>query len=266
MEPNLRAFAVITDPLFFAVAIPAVLIVGISKGGLGGGLGMLAVPLMSMAISPFQAAAIMLPILIVMDMVSLWGFRGRYDRDNLLIIVPAAIVGIVIAALTFRYLSEADIKLLIGSIAILFSANFFYKRLRHGTQPPRPASLVRGSLWGALAGFTSFSVHAGGPPLNIYLLPQKLEKTLFAGTTVIFYAVINLVKVLPYLMLGQFTSANLTTSLALVALAPIGVYIGIWLHHRINEQRFYLLCYLLLLLTGCKLSLEALQEFLHWSA
>lgn len=256
----------ITEPLFFAVAIPAVLIVGISKGGLGGGLGMLAVPLMSMAIAPFQAAAIMLPILIVMDLVSLWGFRGRYDRSNLRIILPAAVVGIALAALTFRHMTEADIKLLIGAIAILFSANYFYKQLRHGAQPPRPADPLRGSFWGALAGFTSFSVHAGGPPLNIYLLPQQLDKTLFAGTTVIFYAVINLVKVLPYFLLGQFDRTNLGTSAALVVLAPVGVYIGIWLHHRVNEQRFYLICYLLLLLTGGKLSWEALQEFFRWSA
>nr|WP_246480832.1 sulfite exporter TauE/SafE family protein [Motiliproteus sediminis] len=237
------------------------MIVGISKGGLGGGLGMLAVPLMSMAISPFQAAAIMLPILIVMDLVSLWGFRGRYDRTNLKIILPSAVVGITIAALTFRYMTEADIKLLIGTIAILFTANYFYKQLRHGPQPARAADPLRGSFWGTLAGFTSFSVHAGGPPLNIYLLPQKLEKSLFAGTTVIFYAVVNMVKVLPYFLLGQFDSTNLSTSATLVILAPIGVSIGIWLHHRVNEQRFYLICYLLLLITGTKLVWEALHEF-----
>jgi uncharacterized membrane protein YfcA len=254
----------ITDPLFYLYAIPAVLIVGISKGGLGGGLGLVAVPLMAMAVSPLQAAAIMLPILCVMDLVSVWGFRGRYDSRNLKILLPAAVLGIGIGALSFEYLSESHIKLIIGVVALLFTVNFWINKLRQRVPDKTSANPLKGSLWGTLAGFTSFSVHAGGPPMNIYLLPQQLDKTLFAGTTVIFYAVVNYVKLVPYTWLGLFDSGNLMTSLALMGLAPIGVYTGIWMHKHINETWFYLICYGLLFLTSIKILTEAVSElFLH---
>ena len=252
----------ITDPLFYLFAIPAVLIVGISKGGLGGGLGLIAVPLMSLAVTPFQAAAIMLPILCVMDLVSMWGFRGRYDSRNLQILLPAAVLGIGVGALSFQYLSESHIKLIIGLIALLFTLNFWLNKLRRRVAPKTTADPIKGGMWGTLAGFTSFSVHAGGPPMNIYLLPQQLDKTLFAGTTVIFFAVVNFVKLVPYGMLGMLETGNLMTSLALVAFAPIGVYTGIWMHKHINETWFYLLCYGLLFLTSLKILTEAVQELL----
>ncbi|MEH6626913.1 MAG: sulfite exporter TauE/SafE family protein [Motiliproteus sp.] len=250
----------ITDPYFYLAAIPAVLIVGISKGGMGGGLGILAVPIMSLVISPFQAAAIMLPILCVMDLVGLWGFRGTYDTNNLKVILPSAVVGIGIGALSFHYLSEQHIKLLIGAIAVTFTLNYWFKKLRKVPEKATLANPVTGSFWGTLAGFTSFSVHAGGPPINIYLLPQKMDKTLFAGTTVIFFAVVNYAKLVPYAVLGLFESSNLMTSLMLVALAPVGVYLGMYLHHRIKEFWFYLICYSLLFATGVKLSYEGITE------
>ncbi|MFT6915378.1 MAG: putative membrane protein YfcA [Motiliproteus sp.] len=250
----------ITDPLFYLLAIPAVLIVGISKGGLGGGLGLIAVPLMALAVSPFQAAAILLPILCVMDLVSLWGFRGRYDSANLKILLPAAILGLGIGALSVQYLTETHIKLLIGSIAQVFTLNFGINKLRKRSPEKTSTDRLKGSLWGALAGFTSFSVHAGGPPMNIYLLPQQLDKTLFAGTTVIFFAVVNFIKLVPYSLLGLFDAENLMTSLMLVIFAPIGVYTGIWMHKRINDTWFYLLCYGLLFLTSLKLLGEAASD------
>ncbi|MEH6473948.1 MAG: sulfite exporter TauE/SafE family protein [Halopseudomonas sp.] len=253
----------ITDPFFYLCAIPAVLIVGISKGGLGGGLGLIAVPLMSLAVTPFQAAAILLPILCVMDLVSMWGFRGRYDSANLKILLPAAILGIGIGALTFQYLTETHIKLIIGVIALVFTLNFWINKLRQRSPAKTLANPIKGSFWGTLAGFTSFSVHAGGPPMNIYLLPQQLDKTLFAGTTVIFFAVVNYVKLVPYTLLGLFETANLMTSLALIILAPIGVYCGIWMHKRINDTWFYLICYGLLFLTSLKILNEAVAELLQ---
>ena len=246
----------IEDPYFYLAAIPAVLIVGISKGGMGGGLGILAVPVMALVIHPFQAAAIMLPILCVMDLVGMWGFRGTYDKTNLKIVLPAAILGITVAALTYQYLSEAHIKLMIGIIAAGFTINYGYRKIRKVPQKTTTPNPIAGGFWGALAGFTSFSVHAGGPPINIYLLPQKLNKTLFVGTTVIFFTVVNYVKLVPYGILGLLNYANLTTSLALIGLAPVGVYLGIYLHHRINEFWFYLLCYSLLFVTGIKLIYE----------
>ncbi|MEH6650379.1 MAG: sulfite exporter TauE/SafE family protein [Motiliproteus sp.] len=246
----------ILDPLFYLVAIPAVLIVGISKGGFGGGLGLLAVPLMSLAVPPVQAAAILLPILCVMDLFSVWGFRGRFDKDNLKVLIPAALLGLVLGTLTFRLLSEAHIKLAIGLMAVAFCGQFVASKVRRRQPEPRGRSLFGGGLWGTLTGFCSFSVHAGGPPLSIYLLPQRLDKSVFVGTTVLLFALVNYVKLLPYAWLGLLQPGNLLTSLWLVALAPVGVWLGIYLHHRISDGWFYLCCYGLLAMTGLKLCYE----------
>ncbi len=244
----------IQDPFFYLVAIPAVLIVGISKGGLGGGLGLIAVPLMAMAVPPTTAAAIMLPILCLMDLVGLWKFRGMGDKSSLRILLPAALVGIILGALTFRYLSDDHIRIIVGTIAILFTLNYY---LRNRGREARAPSRVRGSLWGSLAGFTSFSVHAGGAPLNIYLLPLRLEKADYIATTIVFFAAINYIKLVPYSLLGQFNSDLLQTSAVLAVLAPVGVLTGAWLQHRINQQLFYHLCYGFLLLAGIKLFYDA---------
>ncbi len=246
----------ITDPLFYLAAIPAVLIVGISKGGFGGGLGLVAVPMMALVIAPTQAAAIMLPILCVMDMIALWGFRGHYDKRNVRILLPAAAIGIGFGALSFQYLNEHHLKLMIGAVTLTFCAHWFWQKLSSHKPEPKPASVGRGSFWGMLAGFTSFSVHAGGPPASFYLLPQQLEKTLFVGTTVVFFAAVNLIKLVPYSVLGLLPVSSLTTSLVLVPLAIVGVKSGLYLHTRINQAWFYRICYGFLFVTGCKLSWE----------
>lgn len=245
----------LTDPFFLAVAIPAILITGISKGGFGGGLGMVAVPLMALAITPVQAAAIMLPILCVMDLFALWHFRGNADWRQLRILLPAAVVGIGLGTLGFHLMSEAQLKLMIGTIALGFVSHRFLKR---HNQQPQTTSLLRGGFWGTIAGFTSFGVHAGGPPLSIYLLPLKLQKTIFAATTVVFFTTVNLVKVIPYLWLGQFSSANLSTSLMLAPLAPLGIWLGRLLHDRISDRGFFMICYGLLALAGAKLILDGI--------
>jgi uncharacterized membrane protein YfcA len=257
---------VITDPFFFLVAIPAVLIMGIAKGGMGGGLGVAAVPLMSLAIPPTQAAAIMLPILCVMDLFAVWGFRGQYDRNNLRILIPAAIVGIALGALTFRYLSEAHIKILVGLIAVVFTLNWLVRRFCCLESVAKSANPLVGRLYGALSGFTSFSVHAGGPPVDMYLLPQKMHKTQFVGTTVIFFTVVNYIKLVPYAWLGLLDASNLKTSLSLAVLAPIGIYLGITMHRRISENWFYILLYTLLLVTGIKLSVDGFTAVLSGTA
>ncbi|MBY4678535.1 sulfite exporter TauE/SafE family protein [Marinobacterium sp. CAU 1594] len=238
------------NPLFYLTAIPAVLITGLSKGGFGGGLGLIAVPLISMAIAPVQAAAIMLPILCLMDLVALRRFRGKADWANLKILLPAALFGIGLGTLGFRYLSDSQIKLMIGLMALGFVANYL---LRRGPLAPQTVSVWRGGVWGTLAGFTSFGVHAGGAPLNIYLLPQRLDKSLFVATTIVFFASVNFIKLVPYFLLGQFNSETLWSAAVLAPLAPVGVYAGSLLHHRIPENWFYRCCYGLLTLTGLKL-------------
>ncbi|QEQ95921.1 sulfite exporter TauE/SafE family protein [Neptunomonas concharum] len=246
----------ITDPLFYAVAIPAVLITAISKGGFGGGLGLLGVPMMALVIAPQTAAAILLPILCLMDVVGLWSFRGKSHRHSLTTLLPAAAVGIVIGALTFKYFTADHIRLIVGTIAVAFALNYW---LKPKNRAPKKPSRLRGSFWGTIAGFTSFGVHAGGAPLNTYLLPLKLPKQEYAATSIVFFASINFMKLVPYTWLGQFNTETLSTAVALAILAPIGVLIGVKLHHRISDQWFYQICYALLFLMGIKLLFDALS-------
>jgi uncharacterized membrane protein YfcA len=238
-------------PLFYLLSVFAILIVGISKSGFGSGVGALAVPLMALVIPPAQAAAILLPLLCVIDIFNIWHYRNRYDRANLVILVPAALVGILVGTFTFRYLTEDHIRILIGVISVLFVFNYLIGK-RNGQKQTRP-NPVRGGFWGMVAGFTSFGVHAGGPPINLYLLPQRLDKTIFVGTTAVFFTIVNYVKLVPYYFLGQLNSDNLLTSLLLAPLAPLGFWLGIKLHDRVNEKLFYNLAYFFLFVTGAKL-------------
>jgi len=240
---------------FYPLAIFAVLITGISKSGFGGGLGVLSVPLMSLVISPPQAAAILLPLLIGMDLLAVAHYRQTFHVKNLKVLLPGAVLGIGLGAMYFRFLSEANIRILIGCLALVFVANYVFQKK---DRPARPEAGLSGIFWGTVAGFTSFGVHAGGPPVNIYLLPQRLDKTLFVGTTVIFFTTVNLIKVIPYAMLGQFSGGNLFTSLLLAPVAYLGVRAGVRLHKVIDEKRFYRFCYLFLFITGCKILYDGL--------
>ena len=241
------------DPFFFLCAVPAVLIFGIAKGGFGGSIGVVSVPLMAFAVSPLQAAAILLPILCVMDLLAVHKFWRAWDTDNLKVILPGACLGVVLGAFTFKYLSEAHVRILIGGLAAGFALNYYRKGRLHAPQLP---NRIRGSFWSMVAGFTSFGIHAGGPPLSVYLMPQKLHPTLFVGTCTILFAVTNYIKLIPYFWLGQFNVENLWASLLLLPLAPLGVWLGYWMHRRFSSAQFYGLFNLFLLLAGTKLSYD----------
>lgn len=236
--------------LFYGLAILALLIAGIAKSGFGGGLGVLSVPLMALVISPVQAAAILLPVLCLMDIMNIWHYRHSWDKTNIKILLPAGLIGVLIGTFTFRYLSDGYIRIIIGLIAIIFTFNFFRKKSQNEVVKPDP---VRGSFWGLLAGFVSFGVHAGGPPANVFLLPQRLDKSIFVGTMVVLFTTLNFVKLVPYSLLGQLNGENMMISLMLTPLAPLGVWVGLKLHKVVNENWFYPLCYLFLFITGTKL-------------
>lgn len=241
----------IHDPIFYLVSSCAILLMAISKSGFGSGLGVLAVPIMSLIMPPAQAAAIMLPLLCVMDIFIVVHYRKKFDRNNLYILVPAAIIGIILGTITFRYLSDAHIRILIGILAVLFALNYFIGQ-RQQVKQTGP-SILRGGIWGTVAGFTSFGVHAGGPPVSVYLLPQRLDKTIFVGTMAVLLIIINYIKLVPYYFLGQLNGDNLSVSLVLAPLAPLGAWMGIKLHDRVNEKLFYNLAYFFLFITGIKL-------------
>lgn len=238
------------DPVFWAVAIASVLITGVSKGGFGG-LALLAVPLMALVISPVQAAGIMLPILIVMDWVSVWSYRKHWNKRVLMIMLPGAVVGIVLGGLLASYVHDQFVRICVGVIAVVFPLYVFLK-------PKQQASFAAGNrplgvIAGTAAGFTSFIAHAGGPPFQAYAIPQGLEKRTYAGTSVMFFFIVNMVKVIPYALIGQFDAVNLTTSLILIPLAPVGVLLGVWLVKRIDQALFFKIIYVLIFCVGLKL-------------
>ncbi|KZL20801.1 Sulfite exporter TauE/SafE [Pseudovibrio axinellae] len=247
---------IITNPLFYLVAIPALAIVGISKGGFGGGVAILGVPMLSLIISPVQAAAILLPLLVAMDIVGLVAYRNSYDATVLKLTIPAGILGITIGWATAVYLSEAVIRLIIGGIALAFVMKYWIGD-KVEQDAPKP-SRAKGFLWGTVAGFTSFISHAGGPPYQIYALPLKLPTLVFAGTTVVFFAIINALKLIPYTMLGAFDTQNLTASAVLLPFAPLSMFMGVKIAKVINQQIFYKVTYFGVFIVSIKLISDGL--------
>ncbi|MBO0905883.1 TSUP family transporter [Jiella sonneratiae] len=241
----------ITDPLFYAVAIPAVILIGLSKGGFGGTAALVGVPLMAIAVPPVTAAGILLPILLVMDVVGLFAWRGRFDRGIVFTMLPAAALGVLLGYLTAAAVSEDAFRLTIGLLALSFFGNWLAGARR--ARAARPQQPAKGAFWGAVAGFASFVSHAGGPPYQIYVVPLKIPPPVFAGTSVIFFASVNAMKLLPYFLLGQFSRDNLSTSAALLPLAPVATLAGIWLVKRTDPTLFYRIIYWLLLPIGLKL-------------
>lgn len=242
------------DILFWAVAALAVLLTGLSKGGFGG-MALLAVPLMALVMSPTQAAAIMLPILIVMDIFSLYAYRKYFNQKILYLMLPAAIIGIGLAWSLAHSISEDDIRISVGLIAVVFSLYSGW-RLWRGTEGRTPAWAQHkgvGRLAGMAAGFTSFFAHAGGPPFQAYVIPQKLESRIFVGTGVIFFSVVNAVKLIPYWHLGQISPANMSVTLYLMPLAPFGVWLGVWGVKHLPVDIFYKVIYVLIFCVGLKL-------------
>ncbi len=240
----------ITDPWFFAVALPAIVLTGLSKGGFLGGVGGLAVPLMSLVISPVQAAGIMLPILIAMDWTGVWAYRRDWSGPNLAIMLPAASAGILVGWATAAYVTESQVRLLVGVIGVVFTLDRWLGRRPSGLAPG--PKWVKGSLWGALSGFTSFVSHTGGPPFSVYMLPQRLPNAVYAGTAVMFFTVVNLIKVPPYFFLGQFNAANLKTVAALLPVAPLAILAGVWLTRRVPQEPFYNIAYACLFVISAK--------------
>lgn len=239
----------ICDPWFWALAIPAVALTGISKGGLGGGAAV-ATPLMALTIPPAQAAAVMLPVLCIMDLAGLRAYLWRWDMRVVRILVPAGLLGTGIGALTIRAMNDDWIRILLGSVALGFLAWTLYPRKTVAMRSPGPVS---GWFWGTMSGFTSFITHAGSPPVMVYLIPQRLAKEAFVATSLVFFFTLNYAKIVPYLWLGLVDTTVLGTAAVLVPVGVGGTYAGLWMQRRIPVRWFYRVIYTLLFATGSKL-------------
>ena len=243
-------FPLITDPFFYLVSVPAVLLLGISKSGFGTGFGALATPMMALAVTVPQAAAIMMPLLFVMDILGIRALRNELDRPLLKFLLPWGLLGTVIGAILFGLLDPKLVAGIVGIFTLLAVAQRLLFPPR-ADRPPPPRWV--GRILTTVSGFTSFVAHAGGPPISAYAIPLKLRPVVYTATMAYLFFYINLAKWIPYGILGLLDLRNLLTSLVLMPLAPLGVWIGVTLARRIDPVLFYRLVYTGLFLTGVKL-------------
>jgi uncharacterized protein len=244
----------ITDPWFYAVAVPAVFLLGLSKSGFGAGFGSLAVPMMALVISVPQAAAILMPLLLVMDLMGISAYRKDFDRSLLKFLLPWGLLGTLVGTMLFKLISAQWVAGVVGVITLVFLAQRLFF-------PPQAQSALSSRWAGALltttAGFTSFVAHAGGPPFNAYMVGKRLSPVAFTATAAYFFFIINLSKWIPYAWLGLLDMRNFATSLMLLPVAPLGVWVGVKIARRIQPTLFYRLIYAGMFLTGCKLIWDA---------
>ncbi|MBY0362084.1 MAG: sulfite exporter TauE/SafE family protein [Phreatobacter sp.] len=250
----------ITDPFFYVVAVPAVILYGLSKGGFSG-VAILSMPLLSLAISPIQAAAIMLPVLMVQDVVSVWSYRRTWDKATLIHLAPGALAGILAGYLFAAHVSEPAVRIIVGIIAVAFCLDRWLRPPPAGGEQ-RPHNWFSGSILGTLCGYTSFVIHVGGPPFNMYAMPRGLSRDVFVGSAALFFAAVNLVKVTPFIALGQLTVGNLATAATLFPLAVLANMGGIWLVRRVPTILFYRIIYILTFGVGCVLLADGVRAVL----
>ena len=237
--------------LFFLYVVPAIIIFGIAKSGLGGSIALISIPLMTVVMPLTEALAIILPILILSDFTAIYKFRKEFDLDTLKLIVPFAAIGIFIGSITFSYFSEDLLKFIVGLMGFLFSSHYFL--FKKNKIIPAKKSFLKGSVCSTVAGFTSFCVHAGGTPTSIYFLPLRLKKEIYVGTRVIFFTFVNLIKFPIYIHLSMVTLESFKQSLMLFPLSVVGILIGYQILKHVKESLFYNIIYILILITSSNL-------------
>ncbi|MEN8839630.1 MAG: sulfite exporter TauE/SafE family protein [Octadecabacter sp.] len=236
--------------LFWAWAMIAAFCVGMSKGG-APAFGALAVPILSLVISPVAAAGLLLPVFLFSDIFGVWAYRKNVNWALVRMAVIGVIIGTSLGWATAHLVSDQAVRVLIGAIGLVFSLNF----LRRSTSeaPARAPDVRRGIFWTTVAGFTSFVSHAGAPPWQVWVLPQKLSKMVFAGTSAVAFAIMNAAKIIPYYHLGQLQADNLRVTMILFVPAIIGVFVAYRLIRVLQERVFYRIVTWMLLAVSIKL-------------
>ncbi|WP_420005492.1 sulfite exporter TauE/SafE family protein [Arenibacterium sp. LLYu02] len=245
---------------FYLISALSIFLTGLSKSGFGGGLGVMAVPMMSLFVAPQFAAAVMMPLLLAMDMLVIWRYRRSWDRAIVFSLLPAACLGLILGRMTFAHMDANIIKLLIGLLAAFFVVQFLAGRKALAQPMPGGKPLV----WalGVISGFSSYIAHAGGPPVKGYLLRQQLEKSAFVGTNTVFFFTLNFIKTVAYGASGTLTQTSLGTSLLLSPVLVVAVLVGSALQARIDQKLFVKFVYGFLALTAVKLLSDSLTAFL----
>ena len=244
-------FPVFSDPLFLVTAFVAVVLLGLAKGGFSG-VGMAATPLLALTMPPLQALAIMLPILLMQDVISVWWYRHDWDGWNVKVMLPGAVIGTGLAWALASVVPDDAVRLLIGAIGVLFVLNVWFGKM----PPPRRPSAASGVFWGGASAFTSTIASAGMPPFAVHVLPQRMDKMRLVGTITMFFAAVNLMRLVPYYGLGQLTRETLLISVALMPLAIATNFLGFWLVRRIPTGPFYRITYALMFLISAALLVQ----------
>lgn len=244
----------LSDPFFVSLAVLAAFAVGLSKGGLPA-VGSLSVPLLTLSISPVVAAGMLLPIYVGSDLIGLWLYRRHFSRRNLAILIPAGLAGVLAGWLTAELVSTDQVMLLVGAVGLFYCVSSFFAK---PDRKPSKAAVAPGVIWGALSGFSSFVAHSGAGPFQVYVLPQKLEKLVFAGTSTILFAVINVAKLPPYWALGGLSASNTRITLWLLPVAIAGAYVGAHATRILPDVLFFRAVKIVLAIISIKLIYDGL--------
>jgi uncharacterized protein len=248
-----------TDPVFYLVGLPTVFLIALSKGAFGGGLAILGIPLLSLVMSPLDAAIVVAPLVSFMDLFALGSFGPRtWSKRDLFWLMPFLVIGIGLGYFFFTRVDPHLVAASIATVTLLFTAHWFLlgRRAKSSHMPVSPPLAI---LAGTVSGFTTFVAHSGGPPVNMYLLRRGLDKTIYAGTNLAIFTLGNLVKLVPYGILAYAKPSTLIAAASLAPIVPIGVWTGIYLHRRLEQNRLYFWCYLLLAAAAAKLLFDALR-------
>jgi uncharacterized membrane protein YfcA len=241
---------------FWVIAVIAAFLTGVSKGGVPI-VGALTVPVLSLVISPVAAAGLMLPVYVISDWFGLYAYRREFDKRVLLIACVSMTIGVGLGWATAKMIPESYVTVLVGVISVAFALNQLLRKAV--VVAPRRAEWETGLFWCTIAGFTSFVSHTGGPPYQVWTLPLGLKKAVFAGTSTIAFAYINMIKLVPYYFLGQINLTSLEVALKLAPFAAAAVFFGVWVVKRLPEKLFFQIVTWSLLLIGVELIWKGLQ-------
>lgn len=251
------------DPFFYIVGLATVFIIAVGKGAFGGGLATLGVPLLSLVMPPIDAAIIVAPIAVLTDIFAFGNYRlSNASKPDLKWFLPAMLAGLGLGYFFFVLIDPRIVNVGIGVIAFVFAIDWFIRSRSKTETAERPLSPALAAASGGVFGFTSFVAHGGGPVLAAYLLYRGLNKTLYVGTAIVIYGLVNILKLFPYLLLGAAKPAVLVHALLLAPAVPVGVWLGARFHDRLDQRRLFFWCYAILLLASAKLLFDAVRALM----
>jgi len=260
MPPNVEPW------IYILCMVSAALIIGISKAGFGGGIGIVAVPVMAMAFpgDPLLMLGVMLPMLIAGDILAYLHYLRKQEWRILRWLLLGAAIGIAIGTAVFLLLRRTDPAFLqrtltaaIGIICLIFVGIQVYSFTgrRVPTLPPRRESSIG---VGVLSGFVSTLAHSAGPITTIYLLQERIEKTRLVGTLVLFFLIVNVAKVPIYTSMAIITPTTLKHGLWFFPLIPLGTLAGAWMNRKLAPRPFVIIMYTAAAITAAKMVYDAL--------